>query len=103
MPPTARRFMRAVKSGAGVFCMGVFLFVQFMAAVPAFHEWFHHDAADPNHECAATLFLHGQVHSPTTEVEALRCPAVFISFAPARGADFVSVDVRLRPSRGPPA
>jgi len=95
--------MRAVKSGAGVFCMGVFLLVQFMAAVPAFHAWFHHDAADPNHECAVTLFLHGQVHSPTTDAAAVTCPPVLIFPTLARCADFVSADVRLLPTRGPPA
>jgi hypothetical protein len=95
--------MRAVKSGAGVFCLGAFLIVQFMAAVPAFHAWFHHDAADPNHECAVTLFLHGQIHSAATGVEAVKCSPVLISLAPTRSADFVSADVRLLPGRGPPA
>jgi hypothetical protein len=95
--------MRAVKSAARVFCLGVFLLVQTMAAVPAFHAWVHHDAADPSHECAVTFFLHGQVHSPTTDVEAAPCPPLRISHAPPRRADFVSTDVRLLPSRGPPA
>jgi hypothetical protein len=95
--------MRAVKSGAGLFCLGAFLLLQFMAAVPAFHSWFHHDAADPDHQCAVTLFLHGQMHSATTGVEAAAFSPVLISLAPARGVDFVSADVRLLPSRGPPA
>jgi hypothetical protein len=95
--------MRAAKSGAVAFCTGVFLLVQFMAAVPAFHAWVHHDAADPNHECAATLFLHGQIHCPTTGLAAIKFPPVLVSLAPSRCADFVSADVRLLPSRGPPA
>jgi hypothetical protein len=95
--------MRAVKSGAAAFSLGVFLLVQTMAVVPAFHAWVHHDAGEPNHECAATLFLNGQVYSPTTVVEAPPCPPVLVSCAPACGVDFVSADVRLLPSRGPPA
>jgi hypothetical protein len=74
-----------------------------MAAVPAFHSWVHHDAGDPNHECAVTLVLNGQLHSPATAVEAILSPPLFISSTPARCADFVSTDVRLLPNRGPPA
>jgi len=103
MPTPARKVMRALKGGAGIFGLGIFLLVQVMAAVPAFHAWVHHDAGEPNHECAVTLFLNGQLHSPTTQVEALKCPVIFISYTPAQGVDFVSADVRLLPSRGPPA
>jgi hypothetical protein len=99
----ARRFARAVKSGGAVLCLGVLLLVQTMAAAPAFHAWVHHDANDPNHECAVTLFAHGQVHSPATGVEIAQAPAVLIVLEPARSIDFVSTDVRLLPSRGPPA
>jgi hypothetical protein len=95
--------MRAVKSGSSVLCLGLFLLVQAMAAVPAFHAWFHLDAGDPGHECAVTLFLNGQVHSPTTDVEVTKSLPVLVFYAPARGVDFVSADVRLLPSRGPPA
>jgi hypothetical protein len=76
--------MRAAKSGAAFFCLGVFLLVQIMAAVPAFHAWAHHDAGDPGHECAVTLFLHGQVHTPATTVEVTKQPPVFVSRAGAR-------------------
>ncbi len=95
--------MRAAKSGGALFCLGVLLLVQTMAAVPAFHAWVHHDACDPNHECAVTLFVNGQVHSPTTGVEIAQSPPVLLVLAPAHGVDFVSADVRLLPSRGPPA
>jgi hypothetical protein len=103
MPASARKIMPALKSGAGVFCLGVFLLVQVMAAVPSFHAWLHNDARDPNHECAVTLMLHGQVHSATAGVEAIKCPPVLICHVPALCVDFVSSDVRLLPGRGPPA
>jgi hypothetical protein len=95
--------MRAAQSGVGSFCLAVFLLVQTMAAVPALHTWAHQDAGAPGHECAVTLFLNGQVHSPPTDVAAAPCPPLLFFHAPARGVDFVSADVRLLPSRGPPA
>jgi hypothetical protein len=95
--------MRAARSGAGFFSLSVFILVQFMAAVPAFHAWAHNDASNPGHECAVTLLLHGQVHSPTTEVDVTRYLPVPVFRAPARDVDFVSTDVRLLPGRGPPA
>jgi hypothetical protein len=95
--------MRPAKSGAGLFCLIVFLLVQIMAAVPAFHAWAHQDARDPGHECVVTLLLHGQVHSPATEVEVTKPWPLLLSPAPARHVDFVSADVRLLPNRGPPA
>jgi hypothetical protein len=103
MPAPDKKFMRAVKSGGAGFCLIVFLLVQAMAAVPAFHAWLHHDASDPGHECAVTLFLHGQVHAPSTKVEVAKSLPVLVAEAPAHGVDFVSADVRLLPSRGPPA
>lgn len=102
-PVPAQRIVRAAKKGASLFSISVFLLVQIMAAVPAFHAWAHQDARDPSHECAVTLFLHGQVHTPATEVEVTKhLPCLFIQ-AQARSADFISADVRLLPSRGPPA
>jgi hypothetical protein len=95
--------MRAAKSGVGSFCLGVFLLIQTLAAVPAFHAWVHQDAAAPGHECAVTLLLSGQVHSATTEIAVALCPSLFVSYAPSLGVDFVSTDVRLLPSRDPPA
>jgi hypothetical protein len=103
MPAMTRGILRAAKSGTGVFCLGVFLLVQTMAAVPSFHAWVHHDASDPGHECAVTLFLSGQVHCSTTHVEAAQFLPVLVSQAPAPCVDCISADVRLLPSRGPPA
>jgi hypothetical protein len=94
--------MRAAKSGIGSFCLGAFLLVQTMAAVPALHAWVHSDAGAPGHECAVTLFLSGKVHSATTDVAVAPCPPLLVSYAPSLGVDFVSVDVRLLPGRGPP-
>jgi hypothetical protein len=101
-PALAKKFVRAARKGAGFFCLGVLLVVQSMATVPAFHAWAHQDASDPSHECAVTLFLHGQVHSPVTEVEVTKRPSCPIFYLQPRSVEFVSADVRLLPSRGPP-
>ncbi|MDR3460638.1 MAG: hypothetical protein P4N60_24680 [Verrucomicrobiae bacterium] len=64
-----------------------------LAASPSLHEWVHADAATEGHQCAVTLFAHGQVDSATVEVAAIT-PLVSIEttsqfefsvFAPAIG------------------
>ena len=74
-----------------------------LSASPACHRLIHKDACDPGHECAVTLFLNGQVHCPSTDVEVVKPLPVLLSQASARCVNFVSADVRLLPSRGPPA
>jgi hypothetical protein len=95
--------LRAAKNGGGIFCLGVVLLLQTMAAVPALHEWVHHDSRDAAHECAVTLFLNGQVHCSSTDVDVVKRLPVPVSHEPACRIDFVSTDVCLLPSRGPPA
>jgi len=102
-PSLAKRSVRAAKSGAGLFCLGVVLLLQTLASVPVLHEWVHHDARDASHECAVTLFLNGQVHCSSTDIVVVKHLAVPVFHEPARRVDFVSTDVRLLPSRGPPA
>ncbi len=95
--------MRVAKKGASLLSLSVFLLVQVMAAIPAFHAWAHQDARDPSHECAVTLFLHGQVHTPATGVEVIKHQPGLFFLTQQRVADFTSTDLRLLPSRGPPA
>ena len=95
--------MRAAKGGVSSFCLGVFLLVQILAAVPALHSWVHQDASAPGHECAVTFLLHGQVHTPNADVAVAPCQPLLLSHAPLTGVEIVSADVRLLPSRGPPA
>jgi hypothetical protein len=88
--------------GLAVFCLALFLAVYAMAAIPALHVLAHDGARDATHECAVTLFAHGQVHCASTMVEWTN-PAALIIFTEAAPRDiFVSADVRLLPSRGPP-
>ena len=93
---------RAVKYGGAVFCLLLFVALEAMTVAPALHHWVHHDASDPAHQCAVTLFLSGQVHTPNTEVAIINRLPVLISIEPARRVEFSSTDIRLLPSRGPP-
>ena len=79
------------------------LLIAAMAASPALHKAIHHDADDDDHECAVTLFIHGQVSSAvvTAVVAAL---AIFFG-AVVLLADpliFAPADFRFSSSRAPP-
>jgi hypothetical protein len=48
--------------------IGLVLLLNAMAASPALHELIHSDAAESGHQCAVTLFAHGQVDSASVDV-----------------------------------
>ena len=83
--------------------LAVFLSLQAMAALPALHAFVHHDSSDPNHECAVTLLLHGQVDASSAATPVFVAPQILSVVPDAPEAIFVSADLRLLPSRGPPA
>jgi len=93
---------RRRRQGASALFLGVFLLLQAMATLPALHALVHHDASDPSHECAVTLFSHGQVDVSSAAVQVHRAPERLICSQSAPEAIFVSTDLRLLPSRGPP-
>jgi hypothetical protein len=83
--------------------LAVFLLLEAMEIFPALHLFIHSDAGDPDHECAVTLFTHGQVHGADAAVPILR-PEPVVVFSQSRPEVlFVSTDVRLLPGRGPPS
>ncbi|MGB7747010.1 MAG: hypothetical protein WBN75_06965 [Verrucomicrobiia bacterium] len=85
-----------------VLLVGLVLLLNAMAVAPALHRLIHHDADEAGHECAVTLFAHGQVDSPVVKV------AVIIQVAPVEFLPLTSVSVfnalvkTLPPGRGPP-
>ncbi len=90
------------KAGAVLLCAFV-LFLAALAASPSLHEWLHHDANEPDHECAVTLFLHGQVNATTI------VPVMAVAFALFGGIALLaetfvvpSTEYRFCPSRAPP-
>jgi len=94
---------RKAKKAHAVLWLGVFLLLEAMVVFPGLHALIHADASDPDHECAVTLFTHGQVHGADAAVPVLRPEPVAAFIQPWREAVFVSRDVRLLPGRGPPS
>lgn len=91
------------KRGHAALWLAVFLLLEAMEIFPALHLFIHSDADEPDHECAVTLFTHGQAHGADTAVPILR-PEPAVVFNPSRPqVVFVSADVRQLPGRGPPS
>lgn len=96
-------FSRKAKRGLAALSFAVFLLLQAMVTFPGLHALFHRDASEPDHECAVTLFVHGQVHCADAAVPVLRPDPLPVFIQSLREAVFVSADVRLLPVRGPPS
>jgi hypothetical protein len=102
-PQRLRNFLREARKGAAVFCLFLVLAVEAMSVFPALHTLVHPDACDPSHQCAVTLFLHGQVHASDANVAPARTASAFAAEPLFPTAVFSSADFRLLPCRGPPA
>lgn len=90
------------KSALAVLLIGVVLLLGAMAAAPALHELIHQDANEPGHQCAVSLFAHGQVDSPVMEGAAI-VPIAPVEFLPlASVSAFNALVETLPPGRGPP-
>jgi len=73
-----------------------------LASSEPLHKLVHHDADEAGHECAATLFAHGQVDSTVVEVVAI-IPAAPVEFLPHTLVSVFNALVEtLPPGRGPP-
>jgi hypothetical protein len=97
------KVFRKQRRSASALLLGLFLSLQAMAVLPALHALVHHDAAEPGHECAVTLFSHGQVDASTTAAPVVCAPTTLVFSQSLPEIIFVSTDVRLLPGRGPPA
>ena len=71
--------------------VGLVLLLNALAASPNLHELFHPDAGKVEHQCAVTLFAHGQVDSAA------------VVLTPATVADLVQLSLRLEISVFTPA
>ena len=91
------------KAAIAALLVGMVLLLNAMAACPALHELIHKDADQPGHECAVTMFAHGQVNSATVDVS-VTAPAVMIEAAPQIEFSLFSTAIEnLPPGRAPPA
>ena len=86
----------------GVLSISLVLLLNLLAAAPTLHEWFHTDAAQDDHQCAVTMFAHGQVDSAAMDV------SVFVPVISAVAAPQIEFSVfhpaieNLPAGRGPP-
>lgn len=86
----------------GVLSVLLILLLNLLAASPSLHEQFHADASNAQHQCAVTLFAHGQVDSSVLDV-ALPLPATLTEFLLQFSVSIPNALVAtLPPSRGPP-
>ena len=79
------------------------LLLDAMMASPGLHELLHTDADKAGHECAVTMFIHGQVDSAVVLVAAI-LPATPIEFSPHAITALLHTRAdALPPGRGPPS
>ena len=81
---------------------GLVLLLNAMAASPSLHEWFHSDAGESGHQCAVTLFAHGQVDSAAVDVF-VAAPPILVADLPALEISTFSPAIEHLPAgRAPP-
>jgi len=95
--------LRKKRQAFGALLLGCFLALQALVTLPELHAWVHPDASDPDHECAVTLFAHGQVEAAVAVTPLFIAPSIVVSGPALPKIIFVSTDIRLLPGRGPPA
>jgi len=72
-----RHFKPAGQAVLASVLTGLVLLLNAMTVSPSLHEWFHADAGKADHECAVTLFAHGQVDSASVAVPLVASLAFF--------------------------
>jgi hypothetical protein len=86
----------------GGLLVGLVLLLNALVASSSLHELLHHDAGQPEHQCAVTLFAHGQVES-VTPVVAIAAPLVWTELALPSAQSSLSSHASLLPlGRAPP-
>jgi hypothetical protein len=97
------KFGTVFRKASAVLLCAMVLFLAALAASPSLHEWLHHDANEPDHECAVTVFVHGQVDATTIVPVMAVIGALFGGIALlARTFELASADYLFSPSRAPP-
>ena len=97
-----RHFKICGQTVVSVFLTGQVLLLLAMAASPALHERIHHDADQPGHECAVTMFAHGQVEAANVEIPTAFSAVVFAATPPIVFSCFSPAIQNLPAGRAPP-
>ena len=97
-----RHFKAHGKAVIASLLVGLVLLLDAMAACPALHELIHKDAGRPDHECAVTMFAHGQVDSASVDVPVV-VPQTFLETVPSASLSVFSPAIENLPAgRAPP-
>jgi hypothetical protein len=78
------------------------LLLDAMAACPSLHELVHQDANTSQHQCAVTLFAHGQVDSASVDVSIVVPPVPVETAVPFEFSVFSPAISNLPAGRAPP-
>ena len=62
---------KSVRPLIGGSLVALVLLLNLLAVAPSLHKIFHSDAGEAGHQCAVTMFAHGQVDSASTDVFAV--------------------------------
>jgi hypothetical protein len=102
LPHFKTTFARWSRLSLGSLLVGCVLLLNALAASPTLHEWVHTDAGQTEHQCAVTLFAHGQMDA-SVAVAAAAVPSSPADFFPQPSVSVSSTIVEtLPPGRGPP-
>jgi hypothetical protein len=94
--------MKLGRMSFGILSVLLVLLLNLLAATPSLHKEVHADAGENQHQCAVTLFAHGQVDSPVVEVAAA-IPVAPADFLPLTTVSIFNASVAmLPPGRAPP-
>ena len=95
-------FVKLFKPLTGGLLVAFVLLLNAMAESPALHEFFHADAGQSGHQCAVTLFAHGQVDAADAAV-AVVVPSIITEFLSQSPVSVFSIAAEtLPPGRAPP-
>jgi hypothetical protein len=90
------------QAGLSALLVAMVLLLDVLAASPQLHERFHQDRNATGHQCAVTLFAHGQVDSACVEVPITQPLAWVERMAPVEIFTFSPAIEHLPAGRAPP-
>jgi hypothetical protein len=97
-----RQLARLGRSALAAALVAVLLLVEAMAASPELHQRIHHDADAPDHECAVTMFAHGQTDAAPVDVPIVASLILIETVFPVEISAFCPSVLNLPADRGPP-
>ncbi|MEY4916668.1 MAG: hypothetical protein RL616_581 [Verrucomicrobiota bacterium] len=97
-----RHFRRHGKAVIASLLAGLVLLLNLLAVSPALHELIHSDAGSAAHQCAVTMFAHGQVDSVSVEIS-VATPVLSAAATPQIGFSVFAPAIENLPAgRAPP-